>query len=278
MLDPALGAVRRTGYGGVLGHGCGRHRHPLDQALDVGGPMPQLFVDVDAYSFGHLLQVHQEVDEISIAGVCRDAPGRGVRLSQVAEVGELGELAADRGRRQVDEIAALQRLGAHRHGAGRELLHHRPQDCLLSVFHAFWHSPDESADYSTARAIWLCRSMPRRVGATRPSTVSINPARARRPSSSSKPGRGATPSAVRNPSIRASAPVLRSGSSSPSARGTGHAAMYSRGRAMFHHRQARVPSVAYEWAPAPAPYTGRHRQYARLWRDSNPGRAQLETS
>src|SRR5260370_21294032 len=185
--------MRRTGYGGVLGHGCGRHRHALDQALDVGGPMPQLFVDVDAYSFRHVLQVHQEVDEISIAGVCRDAAGRGVGLSEVAEVGELRELAADSGRREVDEIPALQRLGAHRHGASRELLHHRPQDLLLSIFHSCLHSPGESADYSTAIAIWLCRSMPRRVGATRPSMLSINPARANWLSSSSKPARGATP-------------------------------------------------------------------------------------
>src|SRR6267143_4782579 len=102
-------------------------------------------------------------------------------LGQVAEVRELSELGADRGRRQVEEVPALQGLGAHRYGAARELLHHRPQNRLLSIFHPVWHSPDESADYSTASAIWLCRSMPRRVGATRPSTSSINPARARRP-------------------------------------------------------------------------------------------------
>src|SRR5713101_1084706 len=140
VLDPALCSVRRARHGCVLRHRCGRHRHALDQALDVGGPMPQLIVDVDAHSFRHVLQVHQEVDKISIAGVSRDAARGSVRLSQVAEVGELRELAADRGGRQVDEVPALQRLGAHRHGAGRELLHPRPQDRLLSVFHALAHS------------------------------------------------------------------------------------------------------------------------------------------
>src|SRR5665213_4597139 len=58
-----------------------------------------------------------------------------MRLGQVAEVSEVGELAADRGRRQVDEVPALQRLRADGHGARRELVHHRTQDCLLSVLH-----------------------------------------------------------------------------------------------------------------------------------------------
>ena len=68
--------------------------------------------------------------------------------------------------------------------------------------------------------------------------------RCRPASSLSNPAGTAAPCTVRRPSISDSAAVLRRSSSSPSARGAGTAAMYSRGRATFHHRHARPPSVA----------------------------------
>src|SRR5438093_11659294 len=71
-------------------------------------------------------------------------------LGQEAEVGEVRELAADGGRRQVDEIARLQRLRADRHRARGELLDHGPEDRLLPVLHFFQHSRWESANQVTA--------------------------------------------------------------------------------------------------------------------------------
>src|SRR4030081_2358913 len=56
-------------------------------------------------------------------------------LREIPKVRQLSQLAANRGRRQVDEVAALERLRPDGHGARRELLHDRTQDCLLSVLH-----------------------------------------------------------------------------------------------------------------------------------------------
>jgi len=120
---------------GVLGDGRHRHGNSLDHSLDVPRRGLQLVADVGLDAVWNRFQVHQEVDEVAIPGVGGHPPGRGVRLGQIAEVRQLGELAADGGRRKIDEVTRLQRLRSDRHSAGRELVHDRPEDCLLSVFH-----------------------------------------------------------------------------------------------------------------------------------------------
>src|SRR5438309_4432213 len=99
--------MRGAGDGCVLRHGGGRHGHAFDEALDVGGGLPELVVDEVLDAFRHLLEVHQEVDEIAVAGVGGDTPSRGVWLGEVAEVGQVGELASDGRRGQVHEVPAV---------------------------------------------------------------------------------------------------------------------------------------------------------------------------
>src|SRR4029077_14366484 len=77
----------------------------------------------------------QEVREVAGSRVGGGAPGGRVRLREITKVGQLGQLAADGGRRQVDEVPALERLRADGQGARGELLHDCTQDRLLSVLH-----------------------------------------------------------------------------------------------------------------------------------------------
>ena len=135
VLDARQRALRRARHRRVLGDRRQRHRDPLHHPLLVGGRAAKLVLDVRLDLVRDGLEVHQEVDEIAVAGIGRHPPRRRVRLGQVAQVDQVRELAADRGRGEVDEVAALERLRPDRHGAGRELVHHRPQDRLLSAFH-----------------------------------------------------------------------------------------------------------------------------------------------
>jgi len=110
VLDPRQRALRRARHGRVLGDGSHRHRDPLDHALDVARGGLQLVVDVSPHTIGNRLEIHQEVDEVAVPGIGRHPPRRGVRLGQVPQVGQLGELAPDRGRRKIHEVTGLQRL------------------------------------------------------------------------------------------------------------------------------------------------------------------------
>ena len=97
VLDPRQCALRRARDRGVLGDRRHRHRNSLDHALDVAGRGLQLVVDVRPDAVRDRFQVHQEVDEVAIPGVGGHPSRRGVWLGQIAEVRQLGELAADGG-------------------------------------------------------------------------------------------------------------------------------------------------------------------------------------
>src|SRR5713101_6452928 len=140
MLDAALRALWCAGHGCVLGHGRGRHRHPLHQALDVGGRVSELLVDEPTHTFGHLFEVHEEVDEVPVTGVGRNAAGGGVRLGQVAE----------------DRLTKY-RLWSDWEPTGTALVVNsfttaRRIACFLFSI-CSWHSVAPSASYSTASAI-----------------------------------------------------------------------------------------------------------------------------
>ena len=110
VLHTRLRSLWCAGHCGVLGHRGGGHGDALDQALHVRRGDAQLVGDVGGDLLRHSLQVHEKVDEIAVAGVGRDAPRRRVGLRKVTGLGQLGQLAADSGRGEVHEVAALQRL------------------------------------------------------------------------------------------------------------------------------------------------------------------------
>src|SRR5216683_1779118 len=135
VVHARLRSLRGARHRRVLRDRGGGHRDLLDQTLHVRRRLHQLVVDVRPHGFGHGLQVHEEVDEVPVAVVGRDAAGRGVGLREVPGLRELGQLAPDRGRGQVHEVAALQRLRPDRHRARGELVHDRPENRLLTGLH-----------------------------------------------------------------------------------------------------------------------------------------------
>ena len=77
--------------------------------------------------------LHQEVDEIAIAQVRRDAPGGGVGLAQVPGLHEESQLVADGRGAPTGEMALGQRQGANRYRGRRVVDDYGLEHLLLAI-------------------------------------------------------------------------------------------------------------------------------------------------
>jgi len=127
--------MRRGNDRRILSHGGNDHCDPFNEGLAIGGRGTNLFGDVVADLRPDRLRVHQEVDEVAVAEVAWNSPRGGVRLDEVTEVAQVVQLAPDRRRAEVQEVAADERLGTDRNGALGEFVHHGLEDSSFSGFH-----------------------------------------------------------------------------------------------------------------------------------------------
>src|SRR5262249_1226021 len=135
----------------------------------------------------------------AVPALCRNASRGRVRMREQAEVLELGELCADRRRRDAKVGALDERLRADRLSCAHELLAHAAADRLLPLaeLHRFGHLQEilAAAQATTSAVTAPPRKRPRRVSAR------VSPRSTARPSCSTR-ARPAASSAERSPSTR----------------------------------------------------------------------------
>jgi hypothetical protein len=119
----------------------------IDDLVELARRIAELVVNTPLFVVGQFLGLHQAVDVGAVTGVRRNAPGRGVRLHQVAARLELRHLVTHGCRADSEVIFLGERLGTDGL-CGRDILvDYRREDIglALSEIAALYHA----LDYST---------------------------------------------------------------------------------------------------------------------------------
>ena len=124
---------RRHGVGGQI-------RHLRDELADLGDDLVDLLhlelhrlVDGLGLVGGQAVVLHQLVDVQPVSGRGRDPSGRGVRLLEIAERGEVRHFVADRCGGKVHVRHLRDRLGRDRFRRADIKIYDRPQDLLFPI-------------------------------------------------------------------------------------------------------------------------------------------------
>src|SRR2546426_2892199 len=133
VLDPRLADLGSRDQRDVLGDLGQHHRRLLQDAVDAARRAFKLLFNGPPDGGRGGFRFHEEVDEIPVAAVGRDAAGRGVRLLQVPGADQVGQLVADGGGGECDEVLGGEHLRTDRHPRHGVIGDDGLQDLLLAL-------------------------------------------------------------------------------------------------------------------------------------------------
>src|SRR5207249_4763788 len=130
--DPRSGRLGRGGESRRVRQGGDRRGSEPEPVLAGELHLPKLVADHQLLDLGEGRSVDDRLDEPAIAGVCRDASGRRMRVVEEARQLELGEDVANRGAGHTEVVALDERLAADGRRGGDVFLNDGPENRLCA--------------------------------------------------------------------------------------------------------------------------------------------------
>ena len=135
VFQPAPAAGGHQGEGGIIGQ-AGHHAHAgAHIVVQLGQFAGQGFAYLHHLGRGQPFPFHQVIHVVAVALAGGDAAGGGVRLFDVAFVGEVAHLVAHGGRGHAQVVTLGDGAGAYRLGVGDIVVDDSAEDAFLSFVH-----------------------------------------------------------------------------------------------------------------------------------------------